>query len=323
MNVAILYQEDDIRQIQVYLRCKSAFAKRGVNLEFLSNTDQPSKTYPDVVVCQKQSINAWAMQFPIIIEESTDSSMLMSRDELGMSNVIKLYKNCVALPEWTNIPTERSHCWIMEKVEDRKSQRLISPEDRRKVSAGINIGMFTRMERWADRASRNRSQMKWENRPIDVLFMGKCTYKRPSITAHRKRAFDKLRSINGFNIVVASERSCSCGEYFALSNYAKVIVSPWGYGELCYRDYEAYFDECTLVKPDTSHVETLGNIFEKGRYLPCSYMFDDLEETIVLAMQDKFVNEESRLSNRELALYWWKPENIVNWWIDQYSLVRT
>ena len=38
--------------------------------------------------------------------------------------------------------------------------------------------------------------------------------------------------------------------------HSRICISPFGYGEICWRDFEAILCGCLVVKPDMSHVET-------------------------------------------------------------------
>jgi spore maturation protein CgeB len=60
---------------------------------------------------------------------------------------------------------------------------------------------------------------------------------------------------------------------------SKICISPFGYGEICWRDFEAILCGCLLIKPDMSHVETNPDIFMAGQtYVPVKWDFSDLEE---------------------------------------------
>ena len=62
---------------------------------------------------------------------------------------------------------------------------------------------------------------------------------------------------------------------------SKVVFSPFGWGELCFRDYEAVYCGCLLVKPSMDHVVTSPDIFEAGvTYVPVKWDLSDLTEKI-------------------------------------------
>ena len=61
--------------------------------------------------------------------------------------------------------------------------------------------------------------------------------------------------------------------------HSRIVFSPFGWGEVCFRDYEAVACGALLVKPDLSHLTTSPNIFVAGEtYVPVRWDLADLEE---------------------------------------------
>lgn len=72
---------------------------------------------------------------------------------------------------------------------------------------------------------------------------------------------------------------------------ARAIISPFGWGEICYRDFETIISGAALIKPDMSHLETWPNVYEKKKtYLPISWNIEDWEQQI-----DKIIQDEENL----------------------------
>ena len=60
---------------------------------------------------------------------------------------------------------------------------------------------------------------------------------------------------------------------------SRIVVSPFGWGELCFRDYEAVVFGALLVKPSMAHLETSPDIFaEDETYVPVRWDNADLTE---------------------------------------------
>ena len=58
-------------------------------------------------------------------------------------------------------------------------------------------------------------------------------------------------------------------------------MSPFGYGEIAWRDYEAVMCGALLLKPDMSHCETDPSIFIPNEtYVPIKWDFSDMAEKI-------------------------------------------
>ena len=72
---------------------------------------------------------------------------------------------------------------------------------------------------------------------------------------------------------------------------AKILPSPFGWGELGVRDYEAFIFGAALVKPDMAHMETWPNLFVRGEtYQPIDWGFDDLPAVL----DDLLANDAGR-----------------------------
>lgn len=70
-------------------------------------------------------------------------------------------------------------------------------------------------------------------------------------------------------------------EYYREMQRSRICVSPFGYGELCWRDFEAILCGCLLVKPDVGHLETEPDVFVPlETYVPVRWDFADLEEVL-------------------------------------------
>lgn len=61
--------------------------------------------------------------------------------------------------------------------------------------------------------------------------------------------------------------------------HSRIVFSPFGWGEVCFRDYEAVACGALLVKPDMSHLTTSPDIFKPGEtYVPVRWDLSDLED---------------------------------------------
>ena len=74
-------------------------------------------------------------------------------------------------------------------------------------------------------------------------------------------------------------RTVSSKQYQRDIRDSKIVVSPFGWGEVTWRDYEAACHRCLLVKPSIEHVSTTPNIFVAGEtYVRVRWDLSDLEE---------------------------------------------
>jgi hypothetical protein len=70
-------------------------------------------------------------------------------------------------------------------------------------------------------------------------------------------------------------------EYMDEMQRSKICFSPFGFGEVCWRDYEAVVAGALLVKPNMYHVVTDPNIFvENKSYVSVKWDLSDLGEKV-------------------------------------------
>lgn len=90
-----------------------------------------------------------------------------------------------------------------------------------------------------------------------------------------------------------SEMRFITGSKISKLNYLKelrssqICISPFGWGEICYRDFEAAIVGCLLIKPSMEHLETWPNIFRKDEtYIPINWNMSDLSKVIENTLQN-------------------------------------
>jgi hypothetical protein len=67
---------------------------------------------------------------------------------------------------------------------------------------------------------------------------------------------------------------------------AIAVVSPFGFGELCYRDLEAFCAGVALLKPDVGHLETWPPIYHAGEtYVSLPWDITSMAESILHLLQ--------------------------------------
>ncbi|WP_324752430.1 glycosyltransferase family 1 protein [Roseovarius sp. Pro17] len=103
--------------------------------------------------------------------------------------------------------------------------------------------------------------------------------------AMRQQALDRVRAIPGLKL--SAPDTISWAKYMQEMRHSKLCLSPFGYGELCWRDVEAVATGSVLIKPDMSHLDTRPDIYEAGvTYLPIKWDFSDLEDVVQMALSD-------------------------------------
>ena len=101
--------------------------------------------------------------------------------------------------------------------------------------------------------------------------------------------------------------------YYREMKESKIVVSPFGWGEINNRDFESFIYGCLLVKPSVDHLITYPDFFLPNQtYLPYSWDFSDLEGLvenlrsnfdnffdIAINGQEKYINETISRNGRE------------------------
>ena len=74
--------------------------------------------------------------------------------------------------------------------------------------------------------------------------------------------------------------------FFAELRRSRLVLSPFGWGEFAYRDYEAFLSGAALVKPSMSHVDTYPDYYrDKETMLAFRWDLADLESTLARGLE--------------------------------------
>lgn len=102
-------------------------------------------------------------------------------------------------------------------------------------------------------------------------------YPRASVAWQRKEIREILRD-------KLSTVKLSRWGYFSELKNSRVIVSPFGFGEITLKDFEVFLTGGVLLKPDMRHLETWPDLFRSGEtMLSHSWDLSDLEEILEFA----------------------------------------
>ena len=74
---------------------------------------------------------------------------------------------------------------------------------------------------------------------------------------------------------------------------SKVVLSPFGWGEITLKDFEVFLTGSTLLKPSMDHLKTWPNFYENDvTYLAHDWDLNDLEERIDWAIENTFARQK-------------------------------
>ncbi len=146
-------------------------------------------------------------------------------------------------------------------------------------------------------------------RPNDVFFAGTVRYGTVRLGAqdHREAMLKVLEGMKGLNMDIVrgvnDKRPMGFEEYRKHLLDAKIVLSPWGLGESCIRDWEAILAGCLVIKPQSDGVESGLDIYahDAGFLFYCKPDWSDLEE-VVKAVLAKWPDTKARMKRREVVL---------------------
>lgn len=102
-------------------------------------------------------------------------------------------------------------------------------------------------------------------------------------------------------------------EYYKTMSRSKIIIAPFGYGEIAPRDIESAQVGAILIKPDMSHIETVPNIYiPKRTYAPVRWNFNNLNNEIEVLLSKFSSLQEFYVENmRKEYAEKYNPEKLV------------
>ena len=160
---------------------------------------------------------------------------------------------------------------------------IVKESQLNKIVLGYNIAMDDKITN----LYRNTRPALPSEKTVDVMCRAAC---KPDLWIYPFRgpineALAPLMS-QGYKVLVPNQRVDQQGYYQEMRS-SRICVSPFGYGELCWRDFEAVLMGSLLVKPDMSHIRTEPNIFiPYETYVPVRWDFSDLADVCARYLAD-------------------------------------
>lgn len=187
--------------------------------------------------------------------------------------------------------------------------------DAAKIKVGWNIALDDKIARLAGRLARQREPIE---RDIDVMCRATVGEPGTVMYAMRRPATAAMERLEGRFKVMSPTRRVGQDEYYREMLRSKMCVCPFGYGELCWRDFEAALCGCLILKPDMSHVEAAPDIFVPHQtYVPLAWDYSDLEEKVAYYLSRPQELERISSAARRAVHEALTPE----WFLDRYRRV--
>lgn len=117
--------------------------------------------------------------------------------------------------------------------------------------------------------------------------------------AHRKNCVEILNSLpkNIKVVKVENGEKVPIQDYYNMMSRAKIVIAPFGYGEMAPRDVESAQFGAVLIKPNMEHLNSIPNIYNENTYISCKWDFSDLESHILSVMDDFNSCQEKYVGN--------------------------
>ena len=123
----------------------------------------------------------------------------------------------------------------------------------------------------------------WHKRRFDVnarLGLANATRPREWYEQYRAMARQAATRLGEHCSITPNER-VGRRKYFLELRDSRIVFSPFGWGEICYRDHEAVVSGALLLKPDMSHLRTSPDIFSAHQtYVPVKWDLSDLQQQV-------------------------------------------
>lgn len=178
----------------------------------------------------------------------------------------------------------------LNRLEDRMVEPNISEADISKLKVAWNLGAGTYPQRLIfmrlGEVIANLISPKFGFKIGSAFSKIKIHPKLPKVHAifsiHKHAYIDYQREViretfkNDSNVYQSKVRY---KEFYRLMAHSLITMSPFGWGEICYREFEAFLFQSLVIKPNMDHLETFPNVFIKDKtYISLDWDLSNLKE---------------------------------------------
>jgi hypothetical protein len=256
-----------------------------------SITEEEKKA--DIFICHNNLFeNISNYNVPTIIVERTDSSTIVNdncRIFLENDNVIALFKsNNLKNLKLNNekLVQKRYHYKKINNnlSEEKASKYEIKEKNFYKIKTLIPLIIQERFYNLKN--NKLNYKKKYDLCLVASSHIKKCKF----ISKHRINCYNKLLNCK-FSKICLLDKNIPYKDWIEILTSSRICISPWGFGEMCYRDFESLYCSSILLKPDCSFLNGFPNIYENNIYYKqCNHNFEDLEEIIDEILKNKYEN---------------------------------
>lgn len=137
-------------------------------------------------------------------------------------------------------------------------------------------------------------------------------------TNHRLQAWNVLKTSKDIHYEIDRRPQ---DKFLNLISNSKCTLSPFGMGEVCFRDFEIIQHGSLLIKPDMNLVNTYPNIYiPYETYIPCKLDYSDLIEKIQWIKDNPKQCNDIINNARDIVKKSYTVENLLIYW---YNILLT
>lgn len=181
---------------------------------------------------------------------------------------------------------------------DNLFNSFAAKDQREKLTISWNFTHWRRLFALFD--SQDRECIKKQDRPIDV----NCRFNQYSgwNKVHRLESAKIINDMSDRYNVVASSEKIPLEQYFQEIENSKILFSPFGWGAICPKEYEAIMKGCLVIKPAIDHINIFPDVLIPGEtYVPVKWDLSDLEETLIYFLENE--SERNRIIENACSVY--------------------
>ncbi len=136
-----------------------------------------------------------------------------------------------------------------------------------------------------------------------VFFNGSIPSEINAITYQRRKIIELISNCNDCRCIAPCQRF-SRKKYVEYMKKSILIPSPYGWGEICNRDFEAFLYGGCLLKPSMNGIETFPDVYiENETYIPLKWDFSDFKDIISYVQTEKGEEEARQIAQKGQDIY--------------------
>lgn len=145
------------------------------------------------------------------------------------------------------------------------------------------------------------------HRDINLVALFHVDYKRATVAFQRRKALEILGKLNKPAVMIGGRLPRA--QFLRTIARSKIVLSLFGWGEICFRDFETFLAGAALLMPDMSHLETWPQFYTAGEtYWPIRWDLSDLIESYHYLLSHDNDRLDLAICGQERYLATWTEE---------------